>query len=150
MKRADLTELEIEEKEFRLRIRRNPGEASSIILGGTNPPFPMPSGMAEVGPQAPVAAPPPPHPAPAREAEAGVVLVKSPMVGTFYRSPSPESPPYVEEGDSVTESTVIGIIEAMKVMNEIQAEVKGKVLEVLVENGKTVEFGQPLLKVKGS
>jgi len=75
-------------------------------------------------------------------------VVKSPMVGTFYRSASPESKPFVEPGAKVAENTVVCIIEAMKIMNEIQAEVKGTVVEALVENGKPVEYGQRLYKIK--
>jgi acetyl-CoA carboxylase biotin carboxyl carrier protein len=70
------------------------------------------------------------------------------MVGTFYRAPSPESPPFVEANSKVVENTVVCIIEAMKIMNEIQAEVKGSVVEVFVENGQPVEYGQRLFKIK--
>jgi len=73
----------------------------------------------------------------------GEIDIKSPMIGTFYRSPSPESAAYVEPGTEVSPETVVCIIEAMKVMNEIKAEVKGTVTQLLVENGKPVEFGQP-------
>ena len=74
--------------------------------------------------------------------------ITSPMVGTFYAAPSPDSPPYVKEGDKVQEETVVCIVEAMKLMNEIEAEVKGSIVEVLVENGQLVEYGQPLFLVK--
>jgi acetyl-CoA carboxylase biotin carboxyl carrier protein len=74
--------------------------------------------------------------------------IVSPMVGTFYRAPSPDSAPYIVEGQDVSEETVVCIIEAMKVMNEIKAEVKGEIVEVLVENGTAVQFGQPLFRVK--
>ena len=80
--------------------------------------------------------------------EPGVAYIKAPMVGTFYRSPSPESPAFVEVNAKVEENSVICIIEAMKIMNEIQAEAKGTVLEVLVENGQPVEYGQRLFKIK--
>ena len=70
------------------------------------------------------------------------------MVGTFYRSPSPDSPAFVDIGDKISEDSVVCIIEAMKVMNEIQAETKGTITEILVENGDSIEFGQPLFKVK--
>ena len=70
------------------------------------------------------------------------------MVGTFYRAPSPDSAPYVQEGQNITNETVVCIIEAMKVMNEIKAEVEGVIAEVLVENGTPVQFGQPLFRVK--
>jgi len=74
-------------------------------------------------------------------------VVTSPMVGTFYRSPSPESPLFVKEGDEVTEDSVLCIIEAMKLMNEIKAETRGRIVKVLVENGMPVEFGQPLFAI---
>jgi acetyl-CoA carboxylase biotin carboxyl carrier protein len=74
--------------------------------------------------------------------------VKSPIVGTFYRSASPESPAYVNVGDRITPESVVCIVEAMKVMNEIKADVRGEVVEVLVENGEPVEFDQPLFRVK--
>ena len=74
--------------------------------------------------------------------------IKSPMIGTFYRAPSPESASYVEIGSDVNPETVVCIIEAMKVMNEIKAEVKGVLTQILVENAKPVEFGQPLFKIR--
>jgi acetyl-CoA carboxylase biotin carboxyl carrier protein len=80
--------------------------------------------------------------------EKGIELIKSPMVGTFYRAPSPESPVFAEVGTKVTAESVVCIIEAMKVMNEIQSEISGTITEVLVENGDAIEFGQPLFKVK--
>lgn len=72
----------------------------------------------------------------------------SPMVGTFYAAPSPDSPPYVKVGDQLNPTTIVCIVEAMKLMNEIEAEVNGEIVEVLVENGQLVEFGQPLFLVK--
>ncbi len=90
-----------------------------------------------------------PAAAPAAPAPAAVEPeIKSPMIGTFYRSPSPESGSYVEVGSEVNPDTVVCIIEAMKVMNEIKAEVKGVITQVLVENAKPVEFGQPLFKIR--
>jgi acetyl-CoA carboxylase biotin carboxyl carrier protein len=86
--------------------------------------------------------------APVAAEEPGVIYVKSPMVGTFYRSPSPESKAFVDVGSKVEDNTLVCIIEAMKIMNEIQAEVKGVVVEVLVENGQPVEYGQRLFKLK--
>jgi acetyl-CoA carboxylase biotin carboxyl carrier protein len=76
------------------------------------------------------------------------IEVKAPMVGTFYRAPSPEAPPYVEVGQVIQPGQVICIIEAMKLMNEIKSEIKGKILEVLVDNAEPVEFGQPILLVE--
>ena len=77
-----------------------------------------------------------------------VVYVTSPFVGTFYRSPSPDAPPFVEVGSSIREGQALCIVEAMKLMNEIEADCSGTIVEVLVENGKPVEFGQKLFKVK--
>ena len=156
MKRADLCEFEIEEEGFKLRIKRATGKDGPayittgtppgfpVVSGGTPPPFPVPSPGAESTTGE--------GPSKAKEAaeEAGVIYIKSPIIGTFYRAASPESPAFVEVGDVVTEETVVGIIEAMKVMNEIQAETRGKIVEILIENGKSVEYGQPLFKLKTS
>lgn len=79
---------------------------------------------------------------------AKTVEIRAPMVGTFYRAPSPESPPYVEVGQTVEAGQVICIIEAMKLMNEIKSEIKGKVLEILVDNAEPVEFGQPMFLIE--
>ena len=77
----------------------------------------------------------------------GIALVKSPMVGTFYAAPDPDSPPFVKVGDHIGPDTVVCIVEAMKVFNQIPAEASGRIIAVLVENGAPVEFGQPLFKV---
>ena len=84
----------------------------------------------------------------AKAEEEGLVAITSPMVGTFYRSPSPDSPAFVNEGDNVSTGKVVCIIEAMKLFNEIESEVSGKIVKILVENGKPVEFGQKLMLVK--
>lgn len=146
MKKSDLTEFEIEQKDLKLKIKRSCGSSpgSEAGGGGTPPPFYAVQAPAPAAPAASAA--PAAGSAPAEEA--GIIYVKSPMVGTFYRSPSPESPAFVETGSKVTETSVVCILEAMKIMNEIQAEVKGTILEALVENGQPVEFGQKLFKVK--
>lgn len=82
------------------------------------------------------------------EADEGLYKITSPIVGTFYRSPSPDKPPYVQEGDKVNENTVVCIVEAMKLMNEIQAETSGEIVKIYVENGQPVEYGQPLFGIK--
>ncbi len=144
MKRSDLTDFELEEEQFKLRIRRNPGEAPTVLAQRA-----LAAALPAAAPAAPApAAPAPVAPPSAASTDAGLVFVKSPMVGTFYRSASPESAPFAEVGAAVTEKSVVCIIEAMKIMNEIQAEVKGTVVEVLVESGQPVEYGQPLFKVK--
>lgn len=82
------------------------------------------------------------------EDDTNYVKITSPMVGTFYAAPAPDKPPYVKVGDKVKEDTVVCIVEAMKLFNEIEAEVRGEIVEVLVENGQLVEYGQPLFLVK--
>ncbi len=136
MKENDLTEFSMEQDGLKIRIKRGPeGIQQSVTL-------PVASAPAAVAAVVPPAATPPAAP------PADVKYITSPMVGTFYRSPSPESPPYVDVGQEVGEETVCCIIEAMKVMNEIKAELKGTVVEVLVENAKPVEFGQKLFAVR--
>lgn len=147
MKRAELNEFAVEEEGFKLKIRRG-GAVVSSAGGSRNsaPPFVIASETAAPAPAAPAVAV-----APAAAAdEAGVTYIKSPMVGTFYSSPSPESKAFAEIGTAVTETSVVCIIEAMKIMNEIQSEVKGTVVEILVENGEPVEYGQRLFKLKSS
>ncbi len=139
MKRSSLTEFEIEEEGLKLRICRKHGETQTIVAA------PAPAGVAAASAPAPVAA------APAEPAKAAVdpaKLIKSPMVGTFYAAPSPESPSFVKVGDSVSADSTVCILEAMKVMNEIKAEVNGTIAEILVQNGESVEYGQPLFRLK--
>lgn len=150
MKRSDLTEFAVEEEGFKLKIRRGTNGQPVVTSSGrgSNSPFPPPAETAT-----PTAAPAPAPTAPLIGAapagdEPGVTYIKSPMVGTFYRAGSPESKPFVEPGAKVVENTVVCIIEAMKIMNEIQAEAKGTVVEILVENGQPVEYGQRLFKLK--
>ena len=100
-----------------------------------------------VTPAAPVVAPEPvpaPAPVPAPPPPSNLVEIKSPMVGTFYRAPSPEAPPFVEPGKVIKVGDVLCIVEAMKLMNEIEAEQSGKIVKILVENAQPIEFGQPL------
>lgn len=152
MKRSELTEFSVEEEGFKLKIRRGL-TGLPVVSTGRNSNHPFPSGDNAPPMQViPAAAPAPSANGSASTAvpieESGVVFIKSPMVGTFYRAPNPESKAFAEPGSKVTESTAVCIIEAMKIMNEIQAETKGTILEVLVENGQPVEYGQKLFKVK--
>jgi len=148
MKRSSLTEFEIEEEGFKLRICRGvKEEAPKVLAMGTANPFPASVlEAAAVSPQPPVS----PETVEQKEEkkDESIDFIKSPMVGTFYRAPSPESAPFVEEGAAVGPETVVCIIEAMKVMNEIQAEMSAAIVEILIENGSSVEYGQPLFKVK--
>lgn len=147
MKRSDLTELEVEQEGLKLRICRGP---SGQFVASTNM-VPVHSDQPSASAPAPAsgstAAPEASSPA---KLDEGHALIRSPMVGTFYRSAAPDVPAFTDVGQQLSEDTVICIIEAMKVMNEIQAEIKGTVVEVLVENGQPVEYGQPLFKVKKS
>lgn len=150
MKRSDLTEFEVEEQGFKIKIKRNSGELPvvGVSQGFSSHPFPAAVAIPEAPrPNPATVAPPSATPASGGD-EIGYAYVKSPMVGTFYSSPSPDSPPFVDANSKVEEKSVVCIIEAMKIMNEIQAEVKGTIVEVLAENGQPVEYGQRLFKVK--
>jgi acetyl-CoA carboxylase biotin carboxyl carrier protein len=146
MTRNGLSEFELEKGDFKLRVKRGPsGEwitsSAPIAAAPTHAPH-----STQVAPTSAIAlSAPVPSAPPAGSAAAQIV---SPMVGTFYRSPSPDSPAYIEPGQEVNEDTVVCIIEAMKVMNEIKAETKGVIVEVLAQNGKPVEFGKPLFSVR--
>ena len=148
MKRSDLTEFEFEEEGFKIKIKRGSG-GQPVITSTPLSSLPFHQAAAPTdSASAPSAAKAPAIPAAPGADEAGFTFVKSPMVGTFYRSPSPENPSFIEVGAKVEDKTVVCIIEAMKIMNEIQAEVKGTVTEILVENGQPVEYGQRLFKIK--
>ena len=149
MKRSDLTEFEVEEEGFKIKIKRGLND-QPIVSNSQLSAHPFQQIAAQPDPT-PRAAAPAPVAAPAPAAindDAGYTYIKSPMVGTFYRSASPDSPPYADINTKVEEKSVACIIEAMKILNEIQAETKGVVVEVLVENGQPVEYGQRLFKVK--
>lgn len=146
MKRSELSEFEFEEEGFKIKIKRGSG-GQPVIMTAPSSAHPFPSAAPEAATVPAQAAAVVPSTNPTGD-EAGYAYVKSPMVGTFYRSPSPENPSFVENGAKVEEKTVVCIIEAMKIMNEIQAEIKGTVTEVLVENGQPVEYGQRLFKIK--
>ena len=142
MRENEVVELELEEGDFRVALRK-PGAfvAAGIPAAAMPAPFPVAQPAAPAAPIQAVSA------APSAD-EAGLVPIKSPIVGTFYRSPAPEAPPFVQEDAKVTKDTVVCIIEAMKIMNEIKAEVAGKIVRVLVESGEPVEYGQPLFMVR--
>lgn len=138
MKKNSLTEFELEKEDFKIKLKRGNGLAAVPQTGEE----PAPGTYILPPPVPPL---PPTGPAPPPEVE-----IKSPMIGTIYRAPSPESGNYVEVGTEVHPDTVVCIIEAMKVMNEIKAEAKGVITQVLVENAKPVEFGQALFKIRPS
>jgi acetyl-CoA carboxylase biotin carboxyl carrier protein len=142
MKKNSITEFELEEKDSKLRLKRGIGGNMPVAQNDDSQQFISPPNPISSIPQTIQSASAP------AIANSGEIDIKSPMIGTFYRSPSPESASYVEVGTEVNSETVVCIIEAMKVMNEIKSEVRGVVTQVLIENGKPVEFGQPLFKIR--
>ncbi len=124
-----LSELELEEGEFKVRLAK-----PTAPVAGVAAPAPMAA--------APAAAPA------AAAVDSDLVPIDSPIVGTFYRSPAPDADPFVKAGDSVDDEAVVCIVEAMKVMNEVKSGVRGTIAQILVENGEAVEYGQPLFLVK--
>jgi len=148
---TSVQELEIENDGERLLIRK-PGKAEVVNVQAapithTYTAAPV---QAYAQPEAPQGAAPaaPQTAAPAKQDNANLHQIVSPMVGTFYSAPSPEAAPFVQAGDRVHEKSVVCILEAMKLMNELEAEVRGEIVDVLVSNGQLVEFGQPLFLVK--
>jgi acetyl-CoA carboxylase biotin carboxyl carrier protein len=144
MQEFELAEIDLRQAEQRIRLRKD--QEPVIVPGGYAPMTAAPVVPAAV---APPAASNPASPAATAEAAAGQFIV-SPMVGTFYASSSPDSPPFVKVGGQVGPETVVCIVEAMKVFNEIPAECSGKIAAVLVENGAAVEYGQRLFRVEKS
>lgn len=141
MKENNVSELDWEQGDARLKLRR--GAIAPIVDA-----IPTVVPVAAPAPSAPVAAAPSAPQAPAEDADAKFIkTIDSPMVGTFYASPSPKAAPFVQVGDVVGPEKTVCIVEAMKVFNEIQAEISGKIVAVLVKNGDPVEFGSPLFKV---
>jgi acetyl-CoA carboxylase biotin carboxyl carrier protein len=145
MKKNAVSEFEMEEGDFKIKLKREsskPRKGETVVVQEAAPVI-LPAAAVPVAaapaPAAPATAPPPAPEGPE---------VKSPMIGTFYRSPSPDADSFVEVGSVVEPETVVCIIEAMKVMNEIKAEVKGTIAEVLLEDGKPVEYGQALFRIE--
>ena len=140
---SDVEELEIEEEGKKIRLTKaRPASAPVALAPPPVAAYSVPQAVPASTPSAPaVAAAPAP-------ADAHLHEVKSPIVGTFYRAPAPDAAPFVQVGAAVEPGTVLCIVEAMKLMNEIEAEVAGKVAEILVESGQAVEFGQPLFRIE--
>ena len=138
MKKHDLSVFEIEKEGFRLKLEK--GSSAQAAAAAT----PAAAALSKAAPAAPDTA----SVAPKAIESVPLKEIVSPMVGTFYRSASPDSPPFVDVGKTVAEDTIVCIIEAMKVMNEIKAETGGIIAEVVAENGKPVQFGQVLFRVR--
>ena len=145
LRRHELNEIEVEEGGVRIYVRRGGGEA-------THAPAPMAvpvhAAMPSSQSPAPGASGGGSSPSLTDTSDGNVAYVTSPFVGTFYRSPSPEDPPYVSEGQKVEKGQVLCIVEAMKLMNEIESEIEGSIVQILDENGQAVEDGEPLFKIK--
>ncbi|MCX5709306.1 MAG: acetyl-CoA carboxylase biotin carboxyl carrier protein [Candidatus Omnitrophica bacterium] len=137
MNENGLMELEIEKDGTRIKLKKTgaPGEGYSgpIVLERSSAPQAQPQKAEQEA---------------ADKSAVKTVEIKAPMVGTFYRAPSPEAPPYVEVGQTIEAGQVICIIEAMKLMNEIKSEIRGKILEILADNAEPVEFGQPMFLIE--
>ena len=140
MKKNSISEFELERQDFKIRLKRG-GVSAPQATGYED----APTGYISAGTPPTVV----PMPSPSSAAAGATDMeIKAPMIGTFYRAPSPEAGNYVEVGAEVNADTVVCIIEAMKVMNEIKAEAKGVISQILVENAKPVEFGQPMFKIR--
>jgi acetyl-CoA carboxylase biotin carboxyl carrier protein len=158
LEERDITEFELTEEGRRLRVtrpgaRHAPLPAAPLVVPTAPgaplevPPGAAPTGAPEVAAPSP-AAPPPPAASSEAEPEPGLTVVKSPIVGTFFRSPDPSSPAFVSVGDRVKVGQVLCIVEAMKLMNEIEAEVAGEIVKVHHDNGQPVQYGEPLFTLR--
>ncbi|HEY1301986.1 MAG TPA: acetyl-CoA carboxylase biotin carboxyl carrier protein [Vicinamibacterales bacterium] len=145
MRQHDLSEFELERDNVKIRLRKN----SAGGWNGTMPALPPAPYAVGAGPAGENAAPAPPILAPASE-DIDLAIVKSPIVGTFYRSAEPGAPPFADVGQAVKKGQVLCIIEAMKLMNEINAECDGEIMKVYVENGQAVHYGERLFALKPS
>jgi acetyl-CoA carboxylase biotin carboxyl carrier protein len=142
LKDNQIAEFDLDRGDLKIRLKFNQAEASSGLSDLSRLLSSAPRPVAQAAAQAT-------HPVPAAvDAEAGLHIVKSPMVGTFFGSPTPGAPPFVSAGDRVAKGQVVGIIEAMKLMNEIESDASGEIVKCLVVNGQPVEFGQPLYSVR--
>ncbi|MEB3275535.1 MAG: acetyl-CoA carboxylase biotin carboxyl carrier protein [Cyanobacteriota bacterium] len=142
---SDIQELKLEGDDFRLEVRRNlPSHAPQVIHAA---PVPLAAPLPAVTPVSAAATPSAPPPtAPAVRSD--LLEITAPMVATFYRSPAPGDPAFVEVGTRISSGQTVCILEAMKLMNELESDVSGEVVEILVDNGTPVEFGQVLMRVK--
>jgi acetyl-CoA carboxylase biotin carboxyl carrier protein len=144
----DISEFELERGDVKVRIKRG-GDAAASVIAHAMPMASMPVAMPSQPTRSDAPVPPASHPPPVPPAvEEELHSVKSPIVGTFYEAPSPGSLPFVKPGDQVAAGQVLCIIEAMKLMNEIESDASGEVVKVLVNNGQPVEYGQPLFAIR--
>jgi acetyl-CoA carboxylase biotin carboxyl carrier protein len=145
MRRHDLSEFELEREGLKLRVRKTNAGYAPLVAPAQLPTMPQAPQLAQAAPVSAAAAP-----APLDEPALDLAVVKSPIVGTFYRSPEPGASSFVEIGDRVKKDQVLCIIEAMKLMNEITSEYDGELISAYVENGKPVQYGERLFAIKTS
>lgn len=150
--KSNIGEVSIEQKDFRITIKQKEDNITQVVAAPAN--MTMPQTFQQAAPaQAPAPSSVPQAEAPAAPSSAGsanLVTIKSPMIGTFYRRPSPDKPNFVEVGSEVSPGTVVCVIEAMKLFNEIESEVKGRIVKILAEDSSPVEYDQPLFLVDPS
>lgn len=146
LSQSDISELTLKSTEFELTLRKQGALALPTAvetMAASQEPVTV-----QVTETPSASAPPASAPKPPPSADANLVEITSPMVGTFYRAPAPDEPPFVDVGDRISTGQTVCIIEAMKLMNELEAEITGEIVEILVKNADPVEFGQPLMRVK--
>ncbi|MCD2423461.1 acetyl-CoA carboxylase biotin carboxyl carrier protein [Niabella pedocola] len=141
--KSNIGELSIEQKDFKITIRQKEEQVTQVVTAA-----PVQLQQAQVPALPTQAAPATPAAPKAAEVPSNTITIKSPMIGTFYRKPAPDKPNFVEEGDVLSPGKVICVIEAMKLFNEIESEISGKVVKVLVDDASPVEFDQPLFLVE--
>ena len=151
LNQTDIAELTLKNAEFELTLRKPSALQPNVVMRAATPALPpVESGSAPASPPALAATPPASEPsAPTKPAvDSTLTDITSPMVGTFYRSPAPDEASFVEVGDRIQAGQTVCIIEAMKLMNELEAEISGEIVDILVENAEPIEFGQPLMRVR--
>lgn len=151
---SNIGEVTVEQKDFKITVRQKE-EQITQVMATTMPHMPAMQSLPQQAPQGLPAAAPAQSATPAQTAASAApagntITIKSPMIGTFYRKPSPDKPNFVEVGDEVTPGKVVCVIEAMKLFNEIESEVKGRIVKILVEDASPVEYDQPLYLVEPS
>lgn len=144
--KTNIAEISIEEADLKITIKQKEDRVETVVAAHAAPVY-MPAPAPAAAPAATAPAPAAPAAAPA-SAPANTITIKSPMIGTFYRSSAPDKPSFVNVGDEVAPGKVVCIVEAMKLFNEIESEVKGKIVKVLVEDASPVEYDQPLFLVE--
>ena len=148
--KSNIGEVTIEEKGFRLTIKQKEEPAQQVFTSSVNHPQTVQSALPSSATQGTtsISASPAEKPKAQEQATDNFLTIKSPMIGTFYRSPSPDKPSFVEVGDEITPGKVVCIIEAMKLFNEIESEIKGRIIKVLADDASPVEYDQPLFLVE--